>query len=91
MSGGAPWLLALLAALAGVGAGWLQFRSLRAVADRIVGGDPRALALQLLRLGAMTGFLLLAAQGGASVLLAAAGGVLVGRWLVLRAARRSAR
>ena len=90
MSGGVPWLIVLIASLAGTGAGWLHFRSLRSLADRIVGGDRRALALQLLRLGGMAGFLVLAAQGGAFALLAAAAGVFVGRWLVLRAARREA-
>ena len=90
MSAAAPWLLVILAALAGTGAGWLHFRSLRPLAKGIAGGDWRALALQLLRLGAMAGFLVIAAQGGASVLLAAASGVMAGRWLVLRAARREA-
>lgn len=90
MSGGAFWLLALLAALAGVGAGWIHFRSLRPLAGRIIAGDLRALALQLLRLGGMMAFLVLAAQGGALVLLAAAAGVFAGRWLVLRAVRKEA-
>lgn len=84
MSGGAPLLLALFAALAGTVAGWLHFLSLRSLAERIVGGNLRAVALQLLRLGGMTGFLVIAAQGGALVLLGAAAGVLAGRWLVLR-------
>lgn len=32
MSAAAPWLLVILAALAGTGAGWLHFRSLRPLA-----------------------------------------------------------
>lgn len=91
MTGLAPWLFWILAALAGTGAGWLHFRSLRPLADRIVGGDWRALALQVVRLGAMAGFLAFAAQGGAAVLIAAAAGVLAGRQLVLRRARQEAR
>lgn len=90
MTGTMSLILALLFALAGDGIGWLHFRSLRPVAALIVGGDRRALGIQLLRLAGMAGFLVLAAQGGALVLLAAAAGVFVGRWQVLRAARREA-
>jgi hypothetical protein len=90
MTGIISLTLALFFALAGACIGWLHFRSLRPIAALIIGGDRRALGFQLLRLAGMAGFLVLAAQGGALVLLAAAGGVFVGRWQVLRAARQEA-
>ncbi|MCA8879425.1 MAG: hypothetical protein KDA73_05555 [Rhodobacteraceae bacterium] len=80
-------ILALCAALAGLGAGWVHFSSLRGVADRIVAGQLGALGWQLLRLALLGGFLWICAQGGAAVLLAAACGILAGRVLVLRRVR----
>lgn len=91
MSSAASLPIVLAAALAGTGAGWLHFYSLRLLADRIVAGAPRALALQCLRLAVMAGFLILTAQAGAFALLAAAAGVFVGRWVVIRAAEQEAR
>lgn len=90
MTGNMSFILAFMAVPAGAVVGWLHFRSLRSVADLIVGGNRRALVLQLLRLAGMTGFLVLAAQGGAPVLLAAAGGILLGRWQILRAVGQEA-
>lgn len=90
MTGAMSLGIALVIALAGAGIGWLHFRSLRPIAALMVGGDRRAPVLQLLRLAGMAAFLVLAAQGGALVLLAAAGGVFIGRRQVLRAARQEA-
>lgn len=84
----ARYLLAGLAAIAGVGVGWLHFRSLKALAGRIVDGDRRAIAFQLLRLAALAGFLVLSAQGGAIVLLSACLGVFLGRLCVMRGLRK---
>lgn len=80
-------LLALGAALAGFGLGWLHFASLSRVADLFVAGHMRAVALQLARLAVLAGFLVLCAQGGAAVLVAGAAGVLAARARVLRGAR----
>ena len=65
---GAP-ILALLAGLAGLGAGWLHFASLEWVANRIVEGRLSAVGVQLGRLVLLGSVLFLFAQGGALVLL----------------------
>lgn len=89
MSAAQPYLLALLAALSGVAAGWLHFRSLMPVTERILARDWRAVGLQAARLILLAGFLLLCAQAGTAVLLSAATGVFAGRWLVLRRVGRT--
>jgi len=83
------YLLAALATLAGLGVGWLHFHSLKVLANRIVEGDRRAVALQILRLAMLAGFLLFCAQAGAIVLLAAALGIFLGRMMVMRGQRRA--
>ncbi|WP_252737762.1 ATP synthase subunit I [Citreicella sp. C3M06] len=83
-----PLGLALLAALAGVLAGYLHFKSLRAVSDRLASGQLLAVAIQIARLVAMALFLYLCARLGTPALLGAGAGVLIGRALVLRAARK---
>ncbi len=83
---GAP-ILAFLAGLAGLGAGWLHFASLEWVANRIVEGRLSAVGVQLGRLVLLGGVLFLFAQGGALVLLAGAAGILLGRFIVLRGMR----
>ena len=83
-------LLLILATLAGTGAGWLHFRSLASWSARLVEGAPvaRTMALGVLRFAVTIGVLYLASLAGAWPLLAAAAGVALGRWLVLRQARR---
>ena len=80
-------LFAILAGLAGLGAGWLHFASLEWVANRIVEGRLSAVGLQLGRLVLLVGILFLFAKGGALVLLAGTAGILLGRIIVLRGAR----
>ncbi|KCZ86219.1 hypothetical protein HAD_11050 [Hyphomonas adhaerens MHS-3] len=80
-------IFALLAGLAGLGAGWLHFASLEWVANRIVEGRLSAIGLQLGRIVLLGGILFLFAQGGALVLIAGAAGILLGRVIVLRGAR----
>ncbi|MGP3698957.1 N-ATPase subunit AtpR [Rhodobacter sp. NSM] len=80
-------LLALAALAAGAMAGWLHFRSLRIVSDRLLRGDLTAVTLQLARLGLLAGFLVLCSRGGALPLIAGAAGVLAGRAIVLRRER----
>ena len=80
------WAMTLLAALVGLGAGWLHFASLRALAPQIIGGERRAIFLQVARLLVLGFLLFLAAKAGAFPLLAAAGGILIARAFVLRAA-----
>lgn len=78
----------LLAAFAaGLGAGFLHFFTLAAVARRMVRGEDWAVALQLGRLVALGIFLWLLALLGAPYLLAGAAGVLVARSRVLSRAR----
>jgi hypothetical protein len=89
MSGGAIFVgYALLAALAGVVAGWLHFRSLRLVTDGLAAGRLSAVAFQMARLGLLALFLYVCARFGAVPLLAAAGGLLAGRMIVLRPSDR---
>ncbi|HAE27938.1 MAG TPA: hypothetical protein DCG58_12315 [Hyphomonas adhaerens] len=80
-------IFALLAGLAGLGAGWLHFASLEWVANRIVEGRLSAIGLQLGRIVLLGGILFLFAQGGALVLIAGAAGILLGRAIVLKGAR----
>ncbi|WP_139068806.1 MULTISPECIES: hypothetical protein [unclassified Hyphomonas] len=81
-------ILALLAGLAGIGIGWLHFYSLERIAEMIVAGRLSAIGLQLARIVLLIGILWLFAQAGALVLLAGAAGVLAGRMIVIRGARR---
>ena len=85
MSDAMQYGFAFAAALAGLAAGWLHFRSLQALSARIVAGEKRAIVLQLARLVMLGLFLFLCTRGGALVLLAGALGVFAGRALVLRA------
>lgn len=78
---------AIIAAVAGLGLGWLHFASLARVADWLLAGRLAAVALQLARFALLGGFLFLCSRGGALVLLAGAAGVLSARVLVLRRAR----
>lgn len=80
------WVLTLLAAVIGLGAGWLHFASLRALAPQIIGGERRAIFLQLARFLVLGFLLFLAARAGAFPLLAAAAGILIARALVMRGA-----
>jgi len=84
-------LLALYLA-AGVAVGTIFFRALRWSARMLVegGAASTALALALGRFLLMGALLTLAAREGAAPLLAASAGVLVGRFLVLRATERDA-
>ena len=74
----------LLAAVAGMAAGWLHFRSLRPVTDRLLRGELSAVALQVGRLALLAGFLILCTRAGPGPLLGAAAGVMAGRALALR-------
>lgn len=82
------WVTSALAAL-GVGyiAGLLHFHSLRIVARRLTAGDWSAVFLQLGRIMALGGLLWFFALGGAHLLLAAAGGILLARSRVLARSR----
>jgi F1F0 ATPase subunit 2 len=78
-----------LQALAGLAAGLLlglvHFRSLRRVSNAYVDGHAaRAAALQIARMAIMIAVLFALARVGALCLLAGAGGVLLGRRLVMR-------
>jgi len=84
-------LTAVIAALAGYAVGWLHFRSLQGVAERMIAGDLTAVALQLARLAGVATFLYLCSRWGAQALLPAAAGLFVGRANVLAQARRRAR
>ena len=81
--------LALVAGalVTGTAAGWLHFASLARIADMILAGHLRAIALQLLRILLLAAFLWLCTRGGPAVLFAGAAGVLAGRALVMRRAR----
>ncbi len=81
------FLLALLAAFVGLGAGWLHFSSLARIADMLAEGKVAAVGLQLVRLGLLAVLLWLFAQGGVWVLIAGTAGVLAGRSVALRRAR----
>lgn len=88
MSGAAsPLMLALLAFPAGVLAGWVHFTTLGRVAGLLAAGRFSAVALQVLRLALLGGFLWLCAWFGAAALLSGAAGIMAGRALVLRRAR----
>jgi hypothetical protein len=73
----------LPAAIGGVAVGWMHFRSLRTVAERLVAGRLSAVVLQVARLAALTLFLFICARVGAVPLLAAGAGVLAGRAVVM--------
>lgn len=86
------WLrIDTLAALAaGTGLGWAYFTALRRGADALVHGRMGpigAMGWRLARTAGLAVGLVVAARMGAAVLLAAAFGVMLGRALVLRAAR----
>lgn len=90
-----PWFSpeTLGAAAAGAGVGWLYFVGLRRSADALVRGrigPLGAMASRLARTAALGASLVVAARTGAPVLLSAALGILLGRALVLRAARMQA-
>jgi len=78
--------LAALGLCVGTGAGWLHFRSLRAVSERLLKGDFTAIALQLARFAVLGAVLVLAALGGTITLISTAIGVMIGRQIVLRQA-----
>ncbi|MCP1335071.1 N-ATPase subunit AtpR [Futiania mangrovi] len=88
MSAAIPYLLTLLAGVAGFAAGWLHFRTLLPLTERILERDWRAVGLQVLRLALLAGFLVLCAQAGLFPLLAAAAGVFAARAMVIRKVRR---
>lgn len=80
------WVMTFVAAVLGLGAGWLHFGSLRTLAPRIIAGQRRAIFLQLARLLVLGFLLFLAAKAGAFPLLAAASGILIARAWVMRGA-----
>ncbi|MFO1107145.1 MAG: ATP synthase subunit I [Amaricoccus sp.] len=73
-------------ALAGALAGLVYFRAVWATAHLLAGGGQRgrAIALTLARLALLGGFLILAARHGPAALLAAALGILLARFAVVR-------
>ena len=75
-----------LCALLGVVLGLAYFKALKA-SLRFAGRPPEVAAAALLRLAAAGGGFWAAAQAGAAPLLAALGGFLAGRWLMLRTMR----
>ncbi len=86
-------LLPLLAwALAGAVVGVVYFRAVWATARLLAGGGGRgrAIGFTLVRLALLAGFLVLAARGGAGPLLAAALGILLARFAVMRRLGRPA-
>ncbi|MGE4072002.1 MAG: ATP synthase subunit I [Lysobacterales bacterium] len=78
------------ALLAGVALGWLHFRSLRWVAERLLAGQPVVVLVQMVRILLLAVFFYLCARLGASTLLSAAAGVLIGRLWVMRRSRLEA-
>lgn len=81
----APQLAQLMVGVvAGAAAGWLHFRSLKVVTQRLLRGDVAAIGLQLVRFVALGLVLFLAARGGVAMLLGATVGVMLGRRAVLR-------
>ena len=80
---GAWLLLSIIAIGVGYVAGTLHFRSLEAVASRLLAGEMSAVLLQVGRLAALGGLFWLFALVGAPALIAGAGGVLVARARVL--------
>ncbi|RLL72454.1 N-ATPase subunit AtpR [Paenirhodobacter hankyongi] len=84
MSQSAQILLSLAALGLGTGAGWLHFRTLRAVSDRLLSGDLTAVALQVGRFAVLGLFLFLCARAGAAPLVTGAAGVLIGRRIALK-------
>lgn len=86
MIGAGQIALAALGLAAGTAAGWLHFRSLRVVSEKLMRGEFSAIALQLARFAGLGALLVLAALGGGPVLIATAIGVMIGRHLVLRRA-----
>lgn len=83
MIGAAQIAFAALGLTAGTAAGWLHFRSLRLVSEKLMRGEFSAIALQLARFAGLGLLLVLAALGGAGTLIATAIGVMIGRHLVL--------
>jgi len=67
----------------GTAAGWLHFRSLRIVSDKLVKGEFSAIALQLARVAMLAAGLGRAALGGAWPLIGTARGIMVGRQIVI--------
>lgn len=88
-----PWLVGIAAAAGGLVLGLVYFHLLRRTVDLLIQPGRRRLAI-ILTLGRVTAAVLLlglaAAVGGAIPLLAAFGGFLVARRIVLRAARDDA-
>ncbi len=79
-------VLFMAALVLGTGAGWLHFRRLRTVSDRLLAGDLSAVAWQVGRFAALGAFLLLCAKAGAAPLLGAGAGIAVGRQIAMRGA-----
>jgi hypothetical protein len=77
-------VMACIMGVVGYAAGVAHVRSLRRVTDLFLAGRGLAIVLQVGRFIALGGILLLAALGGAPVLLVTAAGVLVGRSRALR-------
>ena len=92
LSGTGPLVLALFAA-AGVAVGVIFFRALRWGARVLVEGGAvsTAFALTLGRFGLVGLLLYFAVRAGAAPLLAAAVGIFIGRFLVMRASQLDAR
>jgi N-ATPase, AtpR subunit len=82
--------IALIPLLAGIVVGWLHFTSLRAVSRLLVEGRLSAIVLQVARLAASGLFLYACARFGALQLAAGLAGMMVGRAIALRSARREA-
>lgn len=86
-----PFLVPLVAAAVGLGAGLLHFSTLEKVTQLYLagGGIGLALGLQLARLALLGAVLVGLAYTGALPLLTGALGILAGRTIVLRAKRRA--
>ncbi len=84
-------LIAVLALAVGTGLGFVHYRALHAVTRQFIDGRTgAAIGWQLARLALLAGVLVLASWLGALPLLACFGGILIGRWLVLRRVREDA-
>ena len=77
-------------ALAGGLAGWLHFRGLRLLVERLLAGDPAAVVLHVARFAGLGLFLYFCARAGSLALLSAAAGLMAGRAIEARRARREA-
>jgi len=83
--------LSILALVLGAAIGFVHYRALHSVVQHFMAGQTvAAIGLQIGRLVLVLGALIAAVWLGAMPLLACFGGILIGRWIVLRQTREDA-